>query len=195
MIYLASQSPRRRELLEQIHIPHQVVKVDIDETPLARESPAEYVVRLAIEKARHAHRPDMTKPLLAADTTVTCDEHILGKPTNKAHFLEMMSLLSNRTHQVLTAIAVTGNNNEAVSEPVVKTRLSVSEVRFRKVGETEALAYWDNGEPRDKAGGYGIQGLGAIFIEEIRGSYSGIMGLPLYETAELLAEFGVYCFK
>ncbi len=188
MIYLASQSPRRRELLEQIHIPFQAVAVDIDETPLKNETPGNYVIRMAFEKAQQAYRPEMQMPLLAADTTVVCKKRILGKPANEAAFLEMMKLLSNQAHQVMTAVAVT----DSIEPEAVKTCLSVSEVRFRKITDAEASHYWLSGEPCDKAGGYGIQGLGAIFIEEIHGSYSGIMGLPLCETAKLLSEFGVY---
>ena len=186
MIYLASQSPRRQELLQQINIPFQVVSVDIDETPLKNEKPRDYVIRMATEKARHAHRDNMSMPLLAADTSVICDEHILGKPEDKTDFLRMMSLLSNRSHQVLTAVAVIGEPGH------LSTRLSVSEVSFRIISKTEATAYWESGEPSDKAGGYGIQGLGAVFIKKIQGSYSGIMGLPIFETSELLSEFGVY---
>lgn len=193
MIYLASQSPRRRELLEQIGIAHKVIKVDIDETPAENETPQEYVVRMAVEKARHAYIQHQELPLLAADTSVIFQDRIMGKPVNRQDFLEMMQLLSNQTHQVLTAIAVTGSNN--TESQILKTRLSTSHVTFRNIPEVEATQYWQTGEPRDKAGGYGIQGLGAVFIREIKGSYSGIMGLPLYETADLLAEFGVHTLK
>lgn len=184
MIYLASKSPRRRELLDQIGIKYQCVDVDIDETPLTQEDPAQYVIRMAQQKAQQAYQKNMTMPLLAADTCVVCDHLILGKPENQAHFLEIMELLSDRQHQVMTAIAVTNGTSQ--------TRLSVSQVTFKKIKPIEAINYWKSGEPLDKAGGYGIQGKAAIFIKEIHGSYSGIMGLPLYETSELLAEFGVY---
>ncbi len=190
MIYLASQSPRRRELLEQIAIAYKTVSVEIEETPIAGEKPRDYVKRMAIEKATHAHEPGMAFPLLAADTAVVCKERILGKPANKQDFLDMMQLLGNRSHQVFTAIAVISGNDD--SGQVIKTRLSSSQVKFRAISASEASLYWQSGEPADKAGGYGIQGLGAVFIEEIQGSYSGIMGLPLFETAELLTEFGVY---
>ena len=192
MIYLASQSPRRRELLEQIGISHKVIKVDIDENPLPDETPEDYVVRIASEKARAAFTADMQQPLLAADTTVTCNGQILGKPANQADFVNMMQLLSGKTHEVLTAIAVTASSPNQTDGIKTITRLSRSKVSFRALSEKEILNYWENGEPRDKAGGYGIQGLGAVFIKHIQGSYSGIMGLPLYETAELLSEFGVY---
>jgi septum formation protein len=188
MIYLASQSPRRKQLLEQINIPHQSIHVDIDETPHPHELPQDYVTRMAIEKVRHAHPLSQHFPVLAADTSVICDGRILGKPVDETDFMRMMQLLGNRTHQVLTAVAVMA----PLPDTAVKTRLSSSEVSFRSISEQEAMHYWKSGEPCDKAGGYGIQGLGAVFIKEIHGSYSGIMGLPLYETAELLSEFGVY---
>lgn len=192
MIYLASQSPRRRELLEQIGISHTVIKVEVDENPLPDEKPEDYVIRIASEKARAAFSADMQQPLLAADTTVTSNGRILGKPANEADFVKMMQLLNGKTHEVLTAIAVIGSSPDQADEIKILTRLSRSKVSFRKLSEKEILNYWQNGEPRDKAGGYGIQGLGAVFIKHIEGSYSGIMGLPLYETAELLSEFGVY---
>lgn len=186
MIYLASQSPRRRELLKQINIPFRTVSVEINETPRADESPRDYVKRMAMEKAQHALAADMKFPLLAADTTVVCGTRIFGKPADKADFLQMMQILGGNTHQVMTSVAVAATGREA------KIRLCISEVKFKPVSNLVAQRYWETGEPRDKAGGYGIQGLGAIFIEQIHGSYSGIMGLPLYETAELLSEFGVY---
>jgi len=188
MIYLASQSPRRQELLQQINIPFQLVKVNIDETPGINENPGQYVIRMAREKALHACQPDRRYPLLAADTSVIFEQKILGKPRDKSHFMQIMALLSQQTHQVMTAIAVCDGHNS----DVVKTRLSVSEVTFRNITRREAQSYWDTGEPCDKAGGYAIQGRGAVFISEMSGSFSGVMGLPLYETAELLSEFGVY---
>ena len=184
MIYLASKSPRRSDLLNQIGINHQVVNIEIDETPRQQETPTDYVLRMAKEKALQACSDEMTIPLLAADTSVICEEKILGKPENKEQFLEMFELLNDNQHQVITAVAVI--------KDTIQTSLSVSQVSFRKITPEEALLYWETGEPRDKAGGYGIQGKAAIFINDIHGSYSGIMGLPLYETSELLAEFGVY---
>jgi len=185
MIYLASQSPRRRELLEQINVSFQLVAVAIDETPLSNESPEDFVIRMALEKARAAWRRDMQKPLLSADTIVIIDGQIIGKPKNKDDFLNIMQSLSARTHQVMTAVAMTSADKAA------DYRLNVSEVSFRDISSLEAERYWRSREPQDKAGGYAVQGLGALFIREIRGSYSGIMGLPLFETAELLAEFNV----
>ncbi len=184
MIYLASRSPRRRELLHQIGVPHEAVQADIDETPLAGEAPAEYVIRMALEKARtgrESARPG--RPVLAADTAVVVDDEILGKPADREDFLAMMERLSNRSHKVLSGVALL--NGEAHS------RLSVSRVTFRAVSRHEAEEYWTSGEPADKAGGYGIQGVGAMFISRLEGSYSGVMGLPLYETAELLRLAGM----
>ncbi len=188
MIYLASQSPRRQELLSQIGIEFELVHAEIDETPLKNEESGQYVQRIAAEKALNAFRTDMSKPLLAADTSVICDDRILGKPENEQDFLAMFEILSDNAHQVITAIAVT-NKQEASA---IKTSVSVSEVLFRKITRNEAIHYWQTGEPVDKAGGYGIQGKGAVFIRQISGSYSGIMGLPLFETAELLKEFNVF---
>ncbi len=188
MIYLASQSPRRQELLSQIGIEFELVHAEIDETPLKNEESGQYVQRIAAEKALNAFRTDMSKPLLAADTSVICDDRILGKPENEQDFLAMFEILSDNAHQVITAIAVTDKQEASA----IKTSESVSEVLFRKITRNEAIHYWQTGEPVDKAGGYGIQGKGAVFIRQISGSYSGIMGLPLFETAELLKEFNVF---
>jgi septum formation protein len=181
-VYLASGSPRRRELLNQIAVPFQVLEVTVDESVLPGEPPEAYVVRLARLKAgagwgiRPAAR---AAPVLAADTTVVLDGNILGKPTDARDGPRMLLELSGRTHLVLTAIAL-------ASAAGVQSRLSRSEVTLRIISAAEALDYWNTGEPRDKAGGYAIQGRAAIFIAELRGSYSGVMGLPLYETAELI---------
>ena len=188
MIYLASQSPRRQELLGQIGISFELVHAEIDETPMENEDPGQYVERIAAEKALNAFQTDMSKPLLAADTSVICEGTILGKPKDEKDFLAMFERLSDNVHQVITAIAVTNSKEVAA----IKTRVSVSEVIFRKITRNEALHYWQTGEPADKAGGYGIQGSGAVFIKQICGSYSGIMGLPLFETAELLKEFEIF---
>lgn len=185
-IYLASLSPRRSELLDQIGVDHEIVHIDVDETPLAGEVPAEYVIRLALAKARAGYTAIEGKtsmPVLAADTAVVLDDQIMGKPTDRDDALEMMARLSGRSHKVLTGIALVGAHEES--------RLSVSKVTFRTVFPAEALNYWNSGEPADKAGGYGIQGLGALFISRLEGSFSGVMGLPLFETAELLRSAGV----
>ncbi len=184
LIYLASRSPRRRELLHQIGVPHEVVQADIDETPLPGEAPSEYVIRMALEKARAGREiagPGL--PLLAADTAVVVDNQILGKPANREEALAMMERLSNRDHKVLSGVALL--------DKTAHSRLSVSRVTFRAVSRQEAEEYWASGEPADKAGGYGIQGVGAMFISRLEGSYSGVMGLPLYETAELLRAAGI----
>jgi septum formation protein len=186
LVCLASISPRRRELLTQIGVPHVVSAADVDEAVHPGEAPADYVVRVACAKA-HAVRARGTQlPVLAADTTVVIDGRVLAKPRDRADALAMLARLSGRTHAVLTAVAL-------ASAAGVDFRLSASEVRLRSVTPEERAAYWASGEPRDKAGGYAIQGIGALFIEHLSGSYSGVMGLPLYETGELLAAAGVAC--
>ncbi|MES9871445.1 MAG: nucleoside triphosphate pyrophosphatase [Sedimenticola sp.] len=184
-LYLASVSPRRRELLEQIGVDHTVVRVEIDEMPRQGESPAEYVIRLALEKARagRASLDDNSAVVLAADTAVVLDGEIMGKPKDREMAAGMLRRLSGHTHKVLTGIALIGNAE--------RSRLNVNRVSFRTLQESEIDAYWKSGEPRDKAGSYGIQGLGALFISHLEGSFSGVMGLPLYETAELLADAGI----
>jgi len=184
LLCLASASPRRRELLAQLGVPHVLSVPDIDEAVLAGESAADYVVRMARAKARIAHPHGEGLPVLAADTTVLIDERICGKPVDAEEGIAMLLALSGRSHEVLTAVALA-----AAGE--VHHRLSRSEVRFRHVSLAEAIAYWNTGEPRDKAGGYAVQGHGAVFVEYLSGSYSGVMGLPLFETAELLAGAGV----
>lgn len=184
-IYLASASPRRRELLRQLGLDFEVVPANIDESIQAGEEPAAYVERLALEKGRAARvlleRQDA--PVLAADTAVILDGVILGKPRDEADAADMLARLSGCSHDVLTSVAVL----DAATEEVTVNRTSV---RFRTIQPAEIGAYWRSGEPAGKAGGYAIQGLGAVFIEAIHGSYSGVMGLPLFETARLLAGFG-----
>ena len=183
-ICLASVSPRRRELLEQIGVPHIVVGADIDETTLAGEAPHDYVLRMARQKALKVRERGGQLPVLAADTTVVLDDVIYGKPRDRDDGLGMLGRLSGRTHEVLTAVAVADARG-------VELRLSRSTVRFRTLSSQECVAYWETGEPRDKAGGYAVQGAAAVFIESLSGSYSGVMGLPLFETAELLCAAGV----
>ncbi len=178
-ICLASASPRRRELLSQIGVPHVVRPAHIDETLRAGESASEYVARLAREKALAVCAQDGTLPVLGADTAVVLDGTIFGKPSDRDDAVDMLMRLSGRTHEVLTAVALATRN--ALAE-----RLSVSRVTFRPLTQDECGAYWDTGEPRDKAGAYAIQGRGAVFVERLEGSFSGVMGLPLYETAQLL---------
>lgn len=184
-VYLASASPRRRELLCQIGVPFDVVTVATDETRHRNESARTYVARVAVEKARAVrtitqHRP---LPVLAADTAVVVGERVLGKPRDRSDALAMLAQLSDRTHEVLTAVALLGESEQ--------TALCSSRVTFGPISPEHALAYWQSGEPADKAGAYGIQGLGALFVRWLEGSYSGVMGLPLYETAALLAGEGI----
>jgi nucleoside triphosphate pyrophosphatase len=186
LIYLASGSPRRSALLVQIGVEHRVRAVEVDEHPLAGEQPARYVERLATQKAQtlwHRLAPAERLPVLGADTAVVIDGTILGKPEDEADCRRMLRMLSGCTHQVFTAVAL-------CSPGGCYSRLSVSEVTFRPLAADEIAAYWRSGEPADKAGGYAVQGLAALFIERIAGSYSGIMGLPLFETSELLGALG-----
>ena len=184
LLCLASASPRRRELLEQLGVPHVLAAPDIDEGVRAGESAADYVVRMARAKSRIAHPHGVGLPVLAADTTVLIDELICGKPANAEEGIALLLKLSGRSHEVLTAVALARAGE-------MHHRLSCSEVRFRHLTLTEAIAYWNTGEPHDKAGGYAVQGHGAVFVEHLSGSYSGVMGLPLFETAELLAGVGI----
>jgi septum formation protein len=187
VVRLASVSPRRRELLAQIGVPHVVTGAHIDDSVQPGERPHDYVQRMARTKAQTVWEQDRSLPVLAADTTVVLDGRIFGKPDDRADALRMLGLLSARTHEVLTAVAL-------ASAAGLEMRVSVSAVRFRALAADEIAAYWDTGEPRDKAGAYAVQGLGAVFIESLSGSYSGVMGLPLFETSELLRAAGVPCW-
>lgn len=180
-IVLASASPRRAELLRQIDIAFEARAADIDETPAADERPADYVCRMALEKARVIHARMPGRVVIGADTSVVLANEILGKPVNRQHALAILARLSGRTHRVLSAVARVDGAGERVL-------LSTSRVRFRRITPREREAYWDSGEPRDKAGGYAIQGFGAVFVARLCGSYSGVMGLPLFETVRLLGE-------
>ncbi|WP_449434740.1 Maf family protein [Pseudomonas putida] len=188
-LYLASGSPRRRELLAQIGVPFTTVSAPIDETPLVNESASAYVERLALAKATAGlASAGANAVVLGADTAVVLDGRILGKPENREHAQAMLADLSGREHQVLTAVALTDG----------QCCLSVcvtSNVRFRAISSDEAQRYWNSGEPQDKAGGYAIQGLGAVFVTGLAGSYSAVVGLPLSETAELLTQFGIACWQ
>ncbi len=186
-LYLASTSPRRQALLKQIGVHFACLPNEVPEEMIAGESARAYADRLALAKAQAGWESEQRVeacPVLGADTVVVLNQEILGKPRDKQDFLRMMQLLSGRTHEVITAIAMV-NSDKAV------VRSAISRVAFRAISVPEAEAYWATGEPADKAGGYGIQGKGALFVKHILGSYSGIMGLPLYETAELAAEFGI----
>ena len=183
-IVLASASPRRRELLAQIHITPLIHIADIDETPKTNESPQDYVQRLATEKVSaciQKYSPQL--PVLAADTAVVLEGKILGKPQDQHDAKAMLHALSGRTHRVFTAIALQGKHAHQA--------LSVTQVTFKQLLEADIQAYCLSQEPYDKAGSYAIQGLGSIFIEHIEGSFSGVMGLPLFETAQLLRLEGI----
>jgi septum formation protein len=196
-IYLASRSPRRRDLLKQVGVPFELLLLredlrrgaDVDETPQPEESPGVYVLRVAQAKASMAVRQIALrglpqKPALAADTTVVFDGAIMGKPGDAADAARMLRTLSGREHQVLTAVAVALRDR-------VETQISVSSVWFRELSDADIRRYCATGEPLDKAGAYGIQGRAGAFVTRINGSYSGIMGLPLAETAELLERFDI----
>ncbi|MFJ4257555.1 MULTISPECIES: Maf family protein [Pseudomonas] len=188
-LYLASGSPRRRELLTQIGVPFSVVSAPIDETPLPDESAPAYVERLARAKAAAGlARVEGPAVVLGADTAVVLDGRILGKPESREDALAMLADLSGREHQVLTAVALTDGQR-------VQSLCVTSQVRFRAISDDEAQRYWASGEPADKAGGYAIQGLGAVFVTGLSGSYSAVVGLPLSETADLLGQFGVACWQ
>ena len=184
MLILASASPRRQELLRNALIPFSVQVSNALEEHRPGEVPEACVRRLAQEKALAIRKAGQRLPVLAADTTVVVDGEIFGKPSDPDEGVRMLSVLSGRTHEVLTGVALADSRG-------VATRLNSSTVRFRTIAREECLAYWETGEPRDKAGAYGIQGFGAVFIEAINGSHSGVMGLPLFETAELLRAAGI----
>ena len=196
-IYLASRSPRRRELLKQIGVGYEMLllrenparTVDVDETPLPNEAPRDYVQRITRAKAKIGclcvkQRVLPRLPVLAADTAVVLGERILGKPADRDVAIEMLTALSGREHEVLTAVALAFGER-------LEMRLSESTVKFKELSTAEIRRYATTGEPLDKAGAYAIQGRAAAFAVKISGSYSGVMGLPLFETAELLSEFGM----
>jgi len=185
-VVLASASPRRAELLRQINIPFSVRVAAVDETPHPAETAADYVERLAQDKAAAVARTgELT---LGADTTVVLDDEILGKPAGREEGVAMLVRLGGRTHQVITGVAVTdGREMRALN--------AITDVTFRPISAAEAASYWDTGEPADKAGGYGIQGIGGIFAQRINGSYSAVVGLPLTETEALLREFGAQTWR
>lgn len=192
-IYLASRSPRRREILAQLRVPHEVLlparAQGPDEPVLPGEAPAAYVRRTAREKAELGlatlrKRGLTPRPVLAADTTVILDDEVLGKPADRAQAMHMLQRLSGRRHEVHTAVALA--LNDTLHEDV-----SVTEVWFRTLDERDIRRYCDSGEPYDKAGAYGIQGIAGVFVERIHGSHTGVMGLPMYETGRLLRHAGM----
>lgn len=189
-LILASRSPRRAELLRQMGLRFEVSSADVDESRLPGEAPADYVVRLARDKAAAvaAAIEDAGAVTLGADTTVVLDDRVLGKPAGADEAVAMLLALSDRIHRVMTGVAACRNGR-------VEAVCVTTEVRFRAIDRAEAEAYWRTGEGADKAGGYGIQGIGGIFAESIRGSYSAVVGLPLWETERLLRGFGVNTWR
>ncbi|SEK95503.1 septum formation protein [Colwellia chukchiensis] len=184
-LILASQSPRRKALLQQLGYNFTCMPADIDESVLAGECPEPYVARLALAKAQAvAKQSPVNTVVLGSDTSVVFAEHILGKPDSFVDCQRMLTMLSGNTHQVITAIAAVKDQQSEVV--LVKTA-----VDFKPLSEQEITRYWQTGEPQDKAGAYGIQGIGGQFVTQIQGSYSAVVGLPLYETARLLTAFGV----
>ncbi len=183
-LILASASPRRRELLSQIGVSFHCCPVDIDETPRPEEPPQRYVERLALEKAQACRQQYPEAVVLGSDTSVVVDGQILGKPVDEADAVRMLMRLSGRQHQVMTAVAVVDGERQRIE--TVTTR-----VAFIELDEARCRAYWRTGEPCDKAGAYGIQGLGAVLVRGIEGSYSAVVGLPLMQTAALLQQFDI----
>lgn len=183
-LHLASASPRRRDVLRSLGLEFSYGGEDLDEARGDREPAGDMVLRLAGEKAASAAARYHDRAILGADTAVVLDDTVFGKPGSRDEALDMLARLSGRTHEVMTGVAVAFDGG-------LSNRLCVTEVRFREIGRAEALAYWDSGEARDKAGGYAIQGLGGVFAETLRGSYSGVVGLPAFETAALLAAVGI----
>jgi septum formation protein len=182
---LASASPRRRQLLELIGVPHVVTPADIDETPRPRERADHYVMRLAREKADAVWQRQRDLPVLGADTTVVIGDLILGKPESETEAVAMLGRLSGQIHVVHTGIALRMPDGREFMG------ISSTDVQFAHLSEAQMRAYWASGEPQGKAGAYAIQGLGAVFVSSITGSYTGVMGLPLYETAEMLRAAGI----
>lgn len=196
-IYLASKSPRRRELLRQIGVDFELLMLrdhtsrgpDVSEEVHPGEKAGDYVVRVTAEKANYAAQIMLMRrlpirPVLAADTTVVIDDRILGKPADRNDAMDMLRLLSGRTHQVITSVALRHDDE-------FRQLTQVSEVSFAPLTDDMIRAYCNTSEPYDKAGGYGIQGMASVFVSRIAGSYTGIMGLPLYETAQLLGQAGI----
>ena len=199
-LYLASQSPRRVELLQQLGLQFEKLCLDVDEARNSGELPEDFVGRLGLDKAMAGYRALIDQSLssipagpfavLGADTIVVCDDDVLGKPTGEADAAQMLRRLSGRTHGVYTSVSVILSNISG--EYSVHSIISKTQVTFRTIQPAEVQWYWHSGEPTDKAGAYGIQGLGAIFVSRIEGSYSGVVGLPLFETSQLLTDLGFH---
>ncbi len=194
-LILASSSPRRRDLLAQIGVQFGVQSADIDETPLAGEQPSAYVVRMAREKVlacAASQQGSQAFTIIGADTSVIADDGILGKPQDYNDAENMLLRLSGRVHQVMTSVCIaTYSNGIDTQEPTSTTQLVTTDVSFQTLNQAQIRAYWNSGEPQDKAGAYGIQGFGAVFVDSIKGSYSAVVGLPLAEVAEMLRSAGV----
>lgn len=189
MIVLASQSPRRAELLQQLKVPFSTCMIEVDESIVGNESAEHFVTRLAELKARAGwSKSTENLPVLGSDTIVVVDGEILGKPKDQADSRRMLTKLSNREHQVMTAVTIVNNG-------LSYSRLVVTDVLMKPLSEKEINWYWHTGEPQDKAGSYGIQGLAGRFIKQIKGSYSAVVGLPLYETSQLLQEIGIELYE
>ncbi len=190
LLILASASPRREKLLRQLGVNFVSEPQDIIEEKRIDESPEKFVKRMAEEKASSAFgkRKEKDIVVVASDTIVVCDKRVLGKPKDKSDGIKMLLTLSNKTHRVLSAVTVANTLR-------YKSTVSETSVSFREISEIEAEYYWDSGEPEGKAGGYAIQGCGAVFVQSINGSYSGVMGLPLFQTAQLLSEFGIHSWQ
>lgn len=183
-LVLASSSPRRMEILDQLSVRYEAISPKIDETPRYGESGDEYVRRLALKKACSLNMSEHSPPVLGADTTIVCHDEIFGKPKDFKQFKEMLAVLSGGNHRVLSAVAMNDGNSSSIL-------ICDTTVTFRTITDKEIQHYWSTGEPQDKAGGYAIQGKGAIFIKHISGSYSGVVGLPIFETSLLMREFNV----
>ncbi len=193
MIVLASASPRRQDLLSQLVKSFEVMPADIDETPFELETPEEYVLRMAREKAEATIEKSslgVRDLIIASDTSVVIGDTILGKPTSLDDAKRMLRSLSGQTHSVMTSLCVCNGGLNRVA-----TRNVVTEVTFREISDLEIQQYWNTGEPQDKAGAYAIQGIGGIFVQHISGSFSAVVGLPLFELSQLLSEFGVSALK
>lgn len=188
MLYLASNSPRRAELLAQIGVIFERLSVSVPEVRNAHEMAKDYVLRLAQDKSRAGALLKPNDVVLGADTIVVCEGQIFEKPENVVDSARMLQLMSDNVHEVHTAVALTRNSQQA-------SCLVTSRVTFRAISEAEILAYWGTGEPCDKAGGYGIQGFGGVFATHIEGSYSGVMGLPIAQTQQLLQQFNIPCWQ
>lgn len=182
-LILASASPRRAELLKQIGVQFDVCAANIDESLRQEESSRDYVLRMAQEKAQTIAPRFPGALILASDTSVVVDDEVLGKPVDEADAAQMLVRLADRSHVVMTSVCVLGEK--------MQLTLNETEVWFRAISAIEMAAYWQSGEPADKAGGYAIQGLGAQFVARIDGSYSGVMGLPLFEVAQMLRQAGL----